>query len=165
MRSRSITYAIVAAVVATIAAAVGTAAVAYWPATGPGTATAASTTVQTVTLTPGTPAAQLYPGGTADVVLTISNPNLFSVRIGSLALDPGQGTGGFAVDPAHQSCATSVLAFGAQTNGGAGWSAPAKSGAVDGALAVTLSNALTMSAAAASACQGASFTVYLVAGA
>jgi len=31
-------------------------------------------------------------------------------------------------------------------------------------LAITLTNALTMSASAASACQGATFTVYLVAG-
>ena len=35
------------------------------------------------------------------MVLTITNPNPASVRVGSLSLDTSQGTGGFAVDGAH----------------------------------------------------------------
>ena len=48
-------------------------------------------------------------------------------------------------------------------NGSSGWDVPAKVGAVNGTLLVTLSNALSMAASAADACQGATFTVYLVA--
>jgi hypothetical protein len=93
------------------------------------------------------------------VVLTITNPNSSSVRVGSLALATGQGSGGFAVDGAHSACVLSTLSFVTQTNAGAGWTV-----AANGNLSVTLTNALSMTAAAANACQGASFTVYLATG-
>jgi hypothetical protein len=41
---------------------------------------------------------------------------------------------------------------------------PAKSGAVNGVLPITLTSALAMSLSAVNACQGATFTVYLTAG-
>jgi hypothetical protein len=106
----------------------------------------------------------LFPGGVTNVVLTVSNPNPYSVRIGSLALDTGQGTGGFAVDAGHAGCAVSTLTFTTQTNGGAGWTVTGRLGAVDGTLSVNLPNALAMGSGAANACQGASYTVYLAAG-
>ena len=56
----------------------------------------------------------------------------------------------------------SALGFTTQTDG---WVVAARSGGVDGTLSVTLPNALAMAPNAASACQGATFTVYLVAGA
>ncbi len=61
-------------------------------------------------------------------------------------------------------CGTSTLAYTPQTGPGAGWSVPARAGAVDGTLAVTLSQAVSMGTTAASSCQGATFTVYLRAG-
>ena len=114
-----------------------------------------------VTLGPGTPATDLYPGGQAAVVLTLSNPNGFAAHIGSLALDTSQGVGGFGVDAGHPACAVAAFSFTTQTNSGSGWMVPAKIGAVNGTLTATLATALTMSVDAANACQGASATVYL----
>ncbi len=90
------------------------------------------------------------------MVLTVTNPNAAQIRVGSLALDTSQGTGGFAVDGAHSACGLATLSFTTQTNGGAGWTVPGS-----GALPVTLTNALSMGNGAANACQGAAFTVYL----
>jgi len=143
---------------------VGGVAWSYWSAGGTGSGSGANGTLAAITLTPGTPAAGLYPGGSTDVVLTATNSNTSIVKIGSLLLDTTQGTAGFAVDGGHSGCSVAALGFTTQTNGGAGWSVPAHVGAVDGTLAITLTNALTMTAAAASACQGATFTVYLVSG-
>lgn len=146
------------------ALSLGTAAYAYWAGFGGGSATGATDTTVAVVLSPAAPVDALYPGGQASVVLTVSNPNPSPVRIGSLALDTSQGSAGFAVDAGHAGCATSTLSFTTQTNGGAGWTVAGRSGAIDGALAITLPNAIARSAAAANACQGASTTVYLAAG-
>lgn len=134
-------------------------ATAYWVVSGSGAGAASTGTTSAVTLSPATPAAALFPGGQTSVVLTVTNPNLTSVRVGSLALDTGQGSGGFDVDGAHSGCVLSTLSFVTQTNAGAGWTV-----AASGNLSVTLTNAVSMTAAAANACQGASFTVYLAAG-
>jgi hypothetical protein len=117
-----------------------------------------------VTLGPGSPADGLRPSGQASVALVVSNPNASIVHIGRLALDTSQGTGGFAVDAGHAGCVLSTLTFTTQTNGGAGWDVPARVGAVNGTLGISLSDALAMGANASNACQGATFTVYLVAG-
>ena len=133
-------------------------AAAYWSTAGGGSATAATTNTSPLTLAPATPTAQLHPGGQATVVLTVTNPNAAQIRIGSLALDTGQGIGGFAVDGAHSGCGLAPLSFATQTNSGAGWTVPA-----NGVLSVTLTDALAMGTGAANACQGASFSVYLTA--
>lgn len=143
---------------------VGGSALAYWHATGVGAGSAVTDTAAALTLTPGTPTAALYPGGSADVALVMSNPNAVAVTVGSLALAIDQGTAGFAVDTGHSGCDTAALSYATQTNAGAGWSVPARTGGVDGTLALTLPNAVAMDAGAADACQGATFTVYLVAG-
>lgn len=132
---------------------------AFWVGSGNGTGSATTGTAQTVTLSPATPTAQLYPGGQATVALSIANPNPGSVRVGSLSLDTSQGTGGFAVDGAHAACGVTSLGLASQTNDGAGWTVPGA-----GSLTVTLAGALSMSADAPNACQGAGFTVYLLAG-
>ena len=134
-------------------------ATAYWAASGGGSGNADTATPSAVTLSPATPTAALFPGGQATVELTVTNPNVFSVRVGSLSLDTGHGTGGFAVDGGHSGCVLTTLSFATQTNAGAGWTV-----AGSGNLSVTLTNALSMTSAAANACQGASFTVYLAAG-
>ncbi len=134
-------------------------ATAYWAASGDGSGSGDTDTTSAVTLSPATPTAALFPGGQASVVLTITNPNVSSIRVGSLARDTGQGTSGFAVDGGHSGCDVAALSFTTQTNGGAGWTV-----AGSGNLSVTLTNALSMSTSAANACQGASFTVYLAAG-
>jgi hypothetical protein len=154
---------VAATVLLTVIGAAGIA-LAYWQAGGTGTGTATTGTATAVTLSPGAPAVTLYPGGQSDVTLTVSNPNTTAVTIAALALDTAQGTGGFAVDAGHFGCAVSALSLSLQTNAGAGWTVPAKTGTVNGALAITLPNALAMATGAANACQGAQFTVYLAAG-
>lgn len=144
---------------------VAASAIAYWTTVGSGAAAGSAADAQSVTLTAGTPTAELYPGGHADVAVAVSNPNPFPVHLGSLSLDTGQGTGGFDVDAGHQGCDPAVLGFTTQTNSGAGWSVPPKVGAVAGVLAVDLPNAVAMGASAANACQGASFAVHLAVGA
>jgi hypothetical protein len=94
----------------------------------------------------------------------VANSNTTALIMGSLALDSTQGASGFAVDAAHAACATSTLSFSPQTNAGAGWNVPAMVGTTNGTLAITLPDALHMSVDAANACQGAQFTVYMVAG-
>jgi hypothetical protein len=137
---------------------------AFWQATGAGTGTGSTGATTGVSIGPGSPSAAMYPGGTGNVVLTITNPNTAPVHIGSLALDTGRGTGGFIVDAGHAGCAVTALTFTTQTNAGAGWTIPAKAGAINGTLPVTLTNALAMAASAANACQGATSTIYLMAG-
>lgn len=150
------------AVFALVVLPVGGIALAYWGGTGNGTGTSATGDIVPVTLTVGTPPANLRPGATAHVVLTATNTNDTAVRINSLSLDTASGTGGFAVDAGHSGCDVAVLSFSTQTNGGSGWMIPARVGLVNGTLGITLPNAIGMSTSAANACQGATFTVYLV---
>ena len=137
----------------------GGGALAYTTATGSGTASAqVAGAPSAVTLSAGTPSSALYPGGSGDVALQISNPNTGSVHLPSLVLDTTQGTNGFAADFSHSGCDLSTLSFTTQDNGGAGFDVPAGSSTLD------LANAISMSTSAVSACQGASFTVYLKVG-
>ncbi len=153
------------ALIVLLVVAVGGGANAYWRASGSGTGSGTTGTTTNVTLSPGTAAAGLYPGGTTDVELDVGNPNPSPVRLVSLGLDTTRGTGGFAVDAGHSGCTPlSTLSLAPQTNGGAAWTVPARAGAVNGVLAITLTGALAMSTSAADGCQGASFTVYLAAG-
>jgi hypothetical protein len=155
----------IAIVIAIVVVTVGGAGVAYayWSAGGAGSAVGSTGTTVPLTLTSGTPTAGLLPGANSDVVLTMTNTNTARVKVSSLALDTTQGTSGFGVDAGHSGCTLTALSFAAQTNGGAGWTVPGKVGAVNGTLTVTLSSALAMSLSAVNACQGATFTVYLLA--
>lgn len=153
---------LVVTVVFGLGVAVG--ALAYWRGAGDGAATVVLGSPQQLTLTPGVPQAQLSPGEVSGVAVIATNANPYFVEIASLVLDTDAGTGGFDVDAGHSGCDPSVLAFAPQDNGGAGWRVPPQVAAVDGTLNVALTGALSMSDDAASACQGASFTVHLIAG-
>jgi hypothetical protein len=157
--SRRRLFVILLVVVASLAVA-GVAS-AYWRTGGSGAGNGATATTVPITVSPGTATANLYPGGTTNVVLTLTNPNFSIVRIGTLTLATGEGTGGFSVDVGHSGCTVTTFGYTTQSTG---WVVPAKVGAVNGTLAVTLTNALSMSLGAANACQGASATVYLAAG-
>ncbi|WP_410676531.1 hypothetical protein [Amycolatopsis sp. cmx-4-68] len=154
---------LVAALIVMIAVTAGGVAFAYWRGTGHGNSSGTTGTAAPLTLSPATPSAALYPGGTTSVALTAANPNASSARIGSLALDTSQGIGGFAVDAGHSGCGTSTLNFATQTSD-TGWTVPAKVGATNGVLPITVPDALAMGPTAANACQGASITIYLVVG-
>jgi hypothetical protein len=132
---------------------------AHWAGSGAGAGSATTGTTQAVSLSPGTVSSQIYPGGQSSIAVTVTNPNPGPVKVGSLALDTTQGTGGFGVDGAHATCGLASLSFTTQTNGGAGWTIPAS-----GSSSLSLANSLSMNANAANACQGASFTVYLLVG-
>jgi hypothetical protein len=118
-----------------------------------------------VTISPAAPTGALYPGGSADLAGTVDNPNSVAVHLPSLVLDTSQGTGGFAVDATHVGNGCTVAAAGlsytTQSNGGNGFVVPAKVGSTDGTLSLDLANAVSLGSAAANACQGATFTVYL----
>jgi hypothetical protein len=145
-----------------IAVLAGTAAgaFAYWGGPGSGSATTVLADTQSLSFTPGTPTAELYPGDDASVAIIVSNPNPYFIQIGSIVLDTGGGPA-FAVDAAHSGCDISVLNFVPQDNEGAGWRIPPRAGTTDGTLAIDMAAAMRMSAAAANACQGATFTVAL----
>jgi hypothetical protein len=156
---------LVAAIIAIAVVTIGGAGVAYayWSAGGVGTGSGLTGTTAPITLSSGSPTASLLPGGQTNVVLTMTNTNAASVKVSSLALDATQGTSGFAVDSSHSGCTLSTLSFVTQTNAGAGWTVPGKVGTTNGTLSVTLANSLSMSLSAVNACQGATFTVYLLA--
>jgi hypothetical protein len=137
---------------------------AYWTSGGSGQGSGVTTTAVAVVVSPGTPTATLYPGGSAAVTLSVSNPNPFAVHISWLTLDTSRGTAGFTVDAGHSGCGVSALSFPTQMNDNAGWTVPARVGAVNGSLAITLANALSMDVGAANACEGAAFTVAMTAG-
>lgn len=136
---------------------------AVWTAIGNGTAAGGATTTVPVSIGPGATSDHLHPGAASDVAVEISNPNPFRVRVGSLSLDTSAGTG-VDVDAAHGGCAVSALTYTTQSNGGAGWSVPPRVGSTNGGLDLDLDNALAMSTNAASACQGATFTLHLAVG-
>ncbi len=138
-----------------VVGAVGSAS-AFWSGSGSGSGSGATGTVQPVTLSPATASSQIYPGGSAGVSVLVTNPNPGLVRVAGLALDVSQGAGGFAVDGGHPGCGVGSLSYATQSNGGPGWSIPG-----GGSSTLSLPNALAMTTAADSACQGASFTVYL----
>ena len=134
-----------------------TGALAFWQAGGTGAGQAAALAgPSAVTITGGTAAQSLLPTGapSGDVSARLTNPNPFSVRIRSLALDTAQGNSGFSTNAVG--CA---LSFATQDNAGAGWTVPA-----GGTLTLSLADSMTMGTGAATACQGRTFSVYMRAG-
>lgn len=134
------------------------AAVAYFlSGTGSGTATTGS--ISGLTISNGTSAALLLPGGSTALNVLVSNANSSALGINTITLDTAQGTGGFSIDAAHVtagcSVASAALTFATQTTG---WTVAA--GASSAPLALG-TNPLSMGASAPSACQGASISVFL----
>ncbi|MCU1588668.1 MAG: hypothetical protein JWN31_2161 [Frankiales bacterium] len=130
-----------------------TASYAYFRTNGSGTgtvATAGSASPVTVT-TNATVTRLLQPGGTADLIITVTNPNAFAVSITSV-------TSGGAV--------TAASGIGSCTTTGVTAAVPAADlplpvPAHTTAGRFVLANAVTMSTASESGCQGATFTVPL----
>jgi hypothetical protein len=147
-------------VVASVLILVGPAAGRWSPGPGSqggGTALVASS-IAVVTISQIATTSSLYPTGipSGDVALRLTNPTTSAFKLSRLMLDTTRGTLGFAVDSAHAACTVSSLSFTTQTNGGNGWTVPAK-----GTLDVYLVSAITLATSAPNACQGATFTVYL----
>jgi hypothetical protein len=123
---------------------------AYFRSSGSGSGAAATGTLQPATLvalvTSDTPTSTLVPGGSADLILKVNNPNSFNVTLEGIAPKTG-GT----VTPSLPGCTTSGVSL-----------------ATIGTLAITLtpgsntvhiSNGATMSSASVSGCQGSTFAI------
>jgi hypothetical protein len=139
-----------AAAAVTAAALAGGTAFAYWSAGGSGAGAAANGTLQTVTIDAlvagDTADGTLVPGGSADVVLRVHNPNTASVEIYSVTPN-----GTVTADAGHAGCT------------GVTFTAPASptgiTVAADSTQLVHLANAASMSLSSPSACQGATFHI------
>ncbi|WP_138442760.1 hypothetical protein [Sinomonas susongensis] len=132
------------------------AAIAYWSTTGSGPGSAAAGQLQTLTtqaLVQAAPGqAPLSPGGTADVVLKVTNPNGYPVQLYSVS-----SAGGAVPDAAHSRCVTTGVTF---QNPSAPL-APAVTIPANGTQTVTLPGSVSMSMASDAGCQGAFFNVPL----
>lgn len=134
------------------AACAGTA-YAFWTgAAGTGSGSAAAATMQAVTvdaLVAGDgPQATLVPGGTADVVLRITNPNPYAVQVYSVTAG-GQAT----ADAAHPGCTTTGVTF----TGTSAPLSPATYVAANSSTLLTLPGTAAMDTTSLAACQGATF--------
>jgi hypothetical protein len=121
---------------------------AAWTATGSGHGYAKATTasaVSTVDASAST-SAQLYPGASGDVKLTVSNPNSFPVRLASIT-----GNGAITSDKGAACDASTGVTFTNQTGT---FDVPA-----GGQASFTLTGAVSMSNASDSSCQGAVFSI------
>lgn len=114
-----------------------------------GTGSATTSGMQAVTvaaLTGGdAPSTELVPGGTADVVLRVSNPNPYAV-----VLTSASGIGAVGVTGGVGACPSSGVTFTNQT--GLAITIPASSDTL-----VHLAGAASMSATSPTGCQGATF--------
>ncbi len=132
-------------------------AVAFWAAAGAGSGTAkagTATPLTTVTATAST-TSLLYPGGLADVKVTVRNPNPYPVSITSVAAN-----GAVTAATGIGTCATTGVSLATPT-AGLPFTVPARAAGVDGSNTVTLTNGAQMTNASDTGCQDATFTIPL----
>jgi hypothetical protein len=127
-------------------------AVASWSTSGSGNASAKAATASAITLADASAltTGDLYPGGTGNVKLKISNPNSFPVSITSVTL-----TSGGTIASSSATCDSG--GNGVTFTNTSGLSISLAANAVD--QAVTLTGKVAMSTASVNACQGATFTI------
>jgi hypothetical protein len=127
----------------------------YFTSSGSGSGSATTGTMQTVTVaTAGTPSAPLLPGGSGDVVFSVTNSNNFAVSVAGVAL---KGGGSITPDAGHSGCTTTdsnpVVTLNVPS-GDLPVSIPANS-----TVPIDLANAASMDRAATNNCQGATFNI------
>ena len=140
----------VVAVVALLAIGLLTAATAYayWSSTGSATGVGSTGSVVSLTTTAATPSGTtLVPGGSAPLVLTVTNPNPMTVVVTSVQLDPNRDV---EVSGSVGACTAPPLTVDASTS---------LSLAAHSTATVTVPDAVTLGDSAASGCQGATFTI------
>lgn len=137
---------------------------------GEGQAASVSNLTITAVATPS-PTNQLYPGGTGDVVLTITNPNSFPVTLTSVSLPANtsyaQGYTTSALSTTQTGCSTTTSivtwAFATGTSGTSHTLSSAlvigPSGNANDPLTVTLTNDASMGSAAPAACEATFFSM------
>ena len=129
---------------------------AYFKSAGNGAGAGATGTLQPlqVLLAAGTPTSSLLPGSTADLVLSVTNPNSVTVTITSVSQAGGvtvTGAAGCTSDPAWP---TTLGTSGVSIPGSTGLSQTVGAGAT---AVVHVSGGAAMSTSSVSACQGATF--------
>jgi hypothetical protein len=144
---------IVAALTALVLGVVGLV-YAAWTSNGTGSAYAKASTAQALTTVDVSTqtTATLYPGATGDLLIKISNPNPYPVKVTDVT-----GNGAITADTGHSTCGAD-----AQHPSGVTFtdqhaltiSVPANS-----STQTTLSGSVLMSSASDNSCQGATFTV------
>jgi hypothetical protein len=119
---------------------------AAWTASGTGNGYAKASTAQVLTTSDASASttAQLYPGGSGDVKVTVNNPNPYAVSITSIT-----DSGPITADKAG--CTVTGVSFADQSGPYAL--------AANGPTTLTLTGAASMSNASDNACQGAVFTI------
>jgi hypothetical protein len=155
MRKRS--KRLIAVLVATAAMSVAGLVYAAWTTTGSGSSYAKAGTAQalsTVDVSAST-TGTLYPGATGDVLIKVSNPNPYPVRVTGVSLNGANSD--ITPDAGHSGCTTTGVSFSNQT--GLAIDVAAKSGGVNGTTQATLNGGASMSNASVDACQGATFTI------
>jgi hypothetical protein len=127
----------------------GTVAYAAWSASGSGGSQARALTAQTLTVSAGTGAADLYPGFTGgDLYFTLTNDNPYPVTM--TAMSPGAIT---SSDPTN--CPASNVSAASKT----GLSLNVAANSTSGALSIA--DAVSMQASAPDGCQGVVFTIVI----
>jgi hypothetical protein len=135
----------------TLALGAGTA-YAYWTSAGAGNGSATAGTMQTVSVdafvSGDNPQSALIPGGTADVILRVTNPNPYDVQVYSVSPN-----GAPTADTSHTLCTTTGVTFA----GTGSPLFPATSVPANSTTLLTLPGTASMDATSQSACQGATF--------
>jgi len=130
-----------------------TVALASWLATGTGNGYAKARSAQLLTTNVVTPGGSgLYPGGTAEAYVSITNPNPYPVHVSSVAGIAGP-SGKIVTTDANATCdASTGVTFTDQTSLnqliGAG-----------ATVSLTFNNAVAMDNTSANACQGETFSI------
>jgi hypothetical protein len=145
---------VLAALAASIGLAAGSA-FSYWTSSGAGGGAAGVDTPQAVTVVAatGTPSSSLIPGGSADLVLQLDNPNGYPVRIIGISQQGSTVTPLGASGPGT-ACSTTTTGVTVPTRTGLSISVQAGSGQT-----VHIPNGVSMSTSSASGCQGATLQV------
>jgi hypothetical protein len=127
---------------------------AAWTAGGSGSGYAKATTAQQLTTVDvsATTSATLYPGASGDLLIKVSNPNPYPVKVTDIA-----GSGTITADSGHSTCGSD----GSHPTGVTFTDQHSLAIAVpaNGSTQSTLSGSVQMSNASDNSCQGATFTV------
>lgn len=156
LRTSSRRRSVVATAVAGMMVVTGGAAWAAWRLSGSGSSTTTAATVLDLRLTARPrPNAPLYPGARTDLAVTVENRNPFPVVVTVVQAGPGPVT----VDAAHRDAGCTTTGVSPTRGASAvSWPVPPKTSA-----SFLLLDAIQMTNASDSACQGGTFTVPLTA--
>jgi hypothetical protein len=127
----------------------GGVAYAYWQSGGSGSGSAGTgtMTISGAALSGDTANSSLYPGGSADAILTVFNPNGYPVQVVAIT---GAGT-----PRAGNGCSPTGVHFAALTS----FTDPRFTLAADRSTVLHLAGAMSMDSTSASACQGQTFSL------